>query len=149
MIRMSKFIDLLRDEIARLENQLTHARALLRSYEDLPLVRQERRPGVNGGSARVGQPFQPKGANSKEQKIRTAIVEFLGPRSSAHRTEILEKVESLGLMGHEKDPLKALGVYLNHFKDVIAPEGKGRWRLRVEHERFVAGSEEPADEIGA
>ena len=125
---MSAFVDLLRSEITRLEGQLKHARALLASYEGAASVApQIRRPSTNGATHR---PFQPKGADSKEQKVRAAVRDILGQRGSLHRTEILEHVKGLGLMGYEKDPLKALGVYLNHFKNDVSSEGAGKWRLK-------------------
>jgi hypothetical protein len=101
---MSAFVDSLRSEIARLGNQLMHAKALLQSYEGAAgagTVQQRRSAGNGSGRYR---PFQPKGTDSKEHKVRIAIREFLAQQGgSAHRTAILEHVKSLGLMGHESE----------------------------------------------
>lgn len=126
---MSVFVDNLRSEIARLESQLGQARALLEFYEGSSAAREGPRSRAANGAARP-RPFQSKGNDSKEQKIRVAVRELLGQRGgSLHRTEILAHVKSLGLMGQERDPLKSLGVYLNHFKDEMSPQGAGKWRL--------------------
>jgi hypothetical protein len=129
---MSAFINLLRSEIARLESQLTHARALLESYDGTEPREFRPAKAANGASRPI--PFQSMGADSKEQKVRAAIRDLLRERGLVHRKEILEHIKGLGLMGHERNPLKSLGVYMNRIRVELSPEGAGMWRLR-DHEK--------------
>jgi hypothetical protein len=142
---MSGFVDLLRTEIARLERQLMHARALLNVYEEPVAAASGKQPKSNGAGRH--RPFQPKGEDSKEHKVGAALHEVLIQLGgSAHRTAILAHLVSLGLMGHEKDPLKALGVYLHRFqkRDEVFSQGHGVWGLHeAPNQGFAAGSEEP------
>jgi hypothetical protein len=126
---MPSVTDILRAEKARLENHLARVNALLEVYE----------PG--GSEPRLGNgavqsrpiPRRPDRENSKEERVRRAIKEFLAQHGgSAHRGDILKHVVSLGIMGHEKRPLKTMGVYLTKFKaDVCpSPDAVGFWQLR-------------------
>jgi hypothetical protein len=143
---MSGFVDSLRTEIARLESQLMHAKAFLKAYEEPVVVAPGKQPRTNGAGRH--RPFQPKGEDSKEHKVGVALHELLNQHGGeAHRTAILAHLESLGLMGHEKDPLKALGVYLHRLqkRNEVFSRGHGIWRLHeAPNQGFAAGSEEPA-----
>jgi hypothetical protein len=74
------------------------------------------------------------GENSKNARIRQATIDFLHERGPIHRREILAHLTRLSVMGHEADPMKALGSYLSRWPEDIIPKGAGVWRLR-EHEK--------------
>lgn len=66
---------------------------------------------------------------TKKESIREAIRKELGKHPSMHRTGILQHLKAIGLMGTEKDPMRALAIYLSEF-DEVESLGHGKWRLR-------------------
>lgn len=66
---------------------------------------------------------------SKKARIEAEITKVLQGRESVHRTEILSHLKAVGLMGTEKDPMRALAIYLSGF-DGVETAGDGEWRLR-------------------
>lgn len=127
---MAQFVAALKIEIARLDDQLTRARALLASYE-ASAATERHTPAValNGGGERHDR-SRSTGENSKEQRVRRAVIELLRETGPKPRPAILEHLKAIGLMGHEAKPLRSLGSYLSRWPDDIESEGKGVWRER-------------------
>jgi hypothetical protein len=136
---MTAFIESLRSEITRLEEQLVRAQALLRSYEAAGAPRQADRANDPLGRRPVVK--RPEAGNSKEERVHRAIIEVLSQRGPLHRSDILAHVESLGFMGHEARPLKTMGVYLSKFRQDVepSPDGIGMWRLRESRDEGSGG----------
>jgi hypothetical protein len=142
---MSQFLDSLRDEITRLEGELRsdprwvrleRAKALFASYpaekaeiaHPAPITPP---PRINGSPA--PHLFRSLGADTKREKIKQAIRQLMTEKGPQQRKDLLAHVVNLGLMGHEKRPLKSLGVYLSAWDEVYS-SGAGAWHLREQGE---------------
>lgn len=66
---------------------------------------------------------------TKEEKIREAIRYYLGrrPNRTAHRAQLAEHLVSLGIMGSEQSPIRALSVYLVRWPE-FQPVGEGQYQ---------------------
>jgi hypothetical protein len=82
---------------------------------------------MNG--ARVPHLFRSLGADTKREKVKQAIRQLMIEKGPQQRKDLLAHVVNLGLMGHEKRPLKSLGVYLSAWDEVFS-SGAGTWHLR-------------------
>lgn len=129
---MAQFVAALKSEVARLEDQLARARALLASYEaGVAAEDRGRVPTIQpNGAAERQDRSRSVGENSKEQRVRRAIMDLLRESGPTPRKAILAHLTSLGLMGHEANPLKTLGSYLSRWPHDLEPQGKGIWHCR-------------------
>jgi hypothetical protein len=69
------------------------------------------------------------GRQSKLWRFRRATEEYLRANGPSHRTAILEHLESVGVMGTEKNPLQALGTNFNVWRQVFTSDGKGTFSV--------------------
>lgn len=70
------------------------------------------------------------GTMSKADRVKNAIEELLRERGKTHRNDILAHLQSLGLMGDEKNPMGRLAIYLSGAKDRFKSDGFGTYNLR-------------------
>jgi hypothetical protein len=66
---------------------------------------------------------------TKAERIQSEIVRLLKQAPNTHRKEILSHLTQCGLMGHEKDPMQSLAIFLSTHKQYFAGDGTGRFSL--------------------
>jgi hypothetical protein len=66
---------------------------------------------------------------TKAERIQNEIVRLLKQAPNTHRKEILSHLTQCGLMGHEKDPMQSLAIFLSTHKQFFAGDGTGRFSL--------------------
>ena len=71
----------------------------------------------------------PEPAQTKKALIEAEIASMLSDRDSIHRSKVLERLLSKGLMGKEKNPMQALAVYMASFNK-FEGDGRGNWKLK-------------------
>ena len=83
-------------------------------------------------------PERVKASPRKENKVqlaKAAVIAYLGQGGAQHRKKIVEHLIHIGVMGHEKDPLQSLAIYLSRWKNEIVGVGEGNYDLasRAKH----------------
>jgi hypothetical protein len=148
---MSPLIPALQSELAALESDMRQnpdprirkaerIRELLREYGQpvvlpmqamTPMERAVAGSNTNLLSLLTNPPPHIAGRQvSKQERIRKEIHSLLEKQQIAHRKDILAHLTSIGVMGHEKDPMQALAAYLSGFKDEFVFDGNGNYSLR-------------------
>jgi hypothetical protein len=144
----TNFVATLKAEIAELEaeirndprhRKLQRLREALTEYE--PGSKLHQAAGVVAStSSPVDFPAKLERAiaRTKEEKIRAELTRVFKERGPQHRSDLLDHLTAIGLMGHEKDPMANLAAYLSNWKDIFDFDGKGRWGLRGQLEHAAA-----------
>jgi hypothetical protein len=133
MINMSvNFATALKAEITELEAELRadprhaklkHLRDLLALYEAPSTARQTATNGAAHATAEA--------AGTKEEKIKAELRRYMRDNGgTVHRMAALQHLMDIGLMGHEKEPMRNLAAYMSHWKDDFESDGGGNWSLR-------------------
>lgn len=130
---MSELVDALRRELARLEAELradprsikiAHIKELLTAYEkERPTSAPESTPTPERQHPRTNGSGMTKAAMMEE-----SIVGLLR-NGQMHRGRILDHLKSLGIMGHEKNPMNDLAGFLSAHRDRFVSDGNGNFRL--------------------
>jgi hypothetical protein len=88
-------------------------------------------PEVNATTIPTVLRGHPMRADAKRTKIIKAAKAFLQAHGTATRSELVDYMKRLGLMGAEKDPRAYLSVTLWQAREILDSNGS-RWRLRPE-----------------
>jgi len=143
-VMTSNFVSSLKAEITELEaelrddprqRKLARLRAALAEYEPVAMTLASGSSSGGGGSFGLSA----SGGSSsfvasttmrtKGDKIKAEITALLQQRAAVHRKEILSHLTTVGLMGHEKDPMASLAAYFSGWRDIFGPDGRGNWSL--------------------
>jgi hypothetical protein len=126
------FAGAIKAEIAELEAELRadprhaklkHLRDLLALYEAPPAVRKVVTNGAEHATAEI--------PGTKEEKIKSELRRYMRENGgTVHRMSALQHLMNIGLMGHEKEPMRNLAAYMSHWKDDFVSDGDGNWSLR-------------------
>jgi len=130
----ANFVSALKAEITELEaelrddprqRKLARLRAALAEYEPAGAPHQAQ---LAAGSFDVSATIAT--LRTKGDKVQAEITALLRQRGAVHRREILNHLTTVGLMGHEKDPMASLAAYLSNWNNIFAPDGGGNWSLK-------------------
>lgn len=69
-------------------------------------------------------------AETKKARMFREIDNLLLAHGSYHRRKILDHLVRVGVMGHEKDPMVHLSIFLTSHRDRYVSDGAGNYRLR-------------------
>jgi hypothetical protein len=79
---------------------------------------------------------------TKAQRILNAIREFVEPRGTVHRMEILDHLTAAGLMDGIVNPMANLAAFISDHKEFFVSHGGGRWSLASEPKSEAPNSSE-------
>jgi hypothetical protein len=134
-------VQALQNELRELETQLradpryrriTKIRDLLNEYDPKSVqlgLQFTADPGATTGY--IVDLSDPKPlTGSKGERVKATVTAMLKAAGSVHRKTLLSALEAKGLMGKEKDPMRALAIYLSSWRDEFASDGAGNYSLK-------------------
>jgi hypothetical protein len=141
MTPVSQLVTALQQELAQLETELkadpryrkaTRIRELLADYVDQaqPQALAAQSQTTSAQSSTTLSLRETGRRLSKKALIKNEIEQLLLSEGPKHRKQILEILQSKGLMGHEKNPMQALATVLSGFSEDFVNDGSGIWSIR-------------------
>lgn len=136
---MNQLVTALQQELAQLEAELkadpryrkaTRIRELLADYVDQaqPQALAAKSQAISASSTTL--PLRETGPRPSKKALIKNEIEQLLSKGPMHRKEILEILQTKGLMGHEKNPMANLAAYLSAFPDDFVNDGSGIWNIK-------------------
>lgn len=113
--------DLATDPRAR---KIAQIEALLKDYYGIAPTAQDA-PKTKADLTRKSE-RKAKGLPPKRKQIETEILAIIDKSGSVHRSALTWHLVQIGLVGTQRNPQRAVDVYLAQLKDVTS-DGKGNW----------------------